>query len=102
MVSADEYGKPHSPTKRPLGIWIITIWLGLFAGLAPILLVLFLYFGPAKGGGIIGPAGLIGSISLGASIMYYAYQTWRGNSTARYGLVILVAIHYGFVAYQNF
>lgn len=91
-----------SETKRPVGVWISTIWAGLFAGLFPVGLVLFFYFGPAKGSEMMSGFRLLLSLSLGVGIVASAIGAWRGFSVARYALVILVAVHCLLIAYQNY
>jgi hypothetical protein len=90
------------PGPRPIGIWIATIWAGLFAGLFPLAIMLFFYFGPAKGYEFVGPIALLLSLFLGSGVMVAAIGTWLGYSWARYALAALVVIHYGFLAYQNY
>jgi len=87
---------------RPIGVWIATIWAGLFAGLFPLALMLFFCFGPANGYEIVGPIAVLLSVCLGVGVILAAIGTWTGNGTARYALAALVLIHYGLVAYQNY
>jgi hypothetical protein len=91
-----------SQHRRPVGVWIATIWAGLFAGLFPLGLVLFFYFGPAKGSEMMSGFQLALSLSLGVAIIASAVGAWRGVPQARYTLVALVAIHYALLAYQNY
>jgi hypothetical protein len=92
----------ESRKRRPVGIWFATIWAGIFAGLFPLALVLFFYFGPARGYELVGPVTLVFSVCLGGGVIVSAIGTWLGYSWARYALAVLVVIHYGFVAYQNY
>lgn len=87
---------------RPVGVWIATIWAGLFAGLFPLGLVLFFYFGPANGSEIMSGFQLALSLALGGGIIASAIGAWSGVSLARYMLAALVVIHYVLVAYQNY
>jgi hypothetical protein len=89
-------------TGRPLGVWLATIWAGLFAGLMPFGLLQLFYFGPAKGWELIAVWQFLLSGALSAGIIVSALLAWRGSSAARYALAVLVLIHYGLITYQNF
>jgi hypothetical protein len=90
----------HAP--RPVGIWIATIWAGMFAGFFPVAIMLLFCFGPAAGYEMVGPIRLLLSISLGTGVIVAAIGTWMGNSRARSALAVLVVIHYALIAYQNY
>lgn len=93
---------PNTRCRRPVGVWIATLWAGLFAGLFPLALVLVFYFGPARGAELMSGLQLAFSVVLGSAIIVSAIFTWRGNPTARNFLVVLVVIHYALLAYQNY
>ena len=99
---------PQSPTpasvkvRRPVGVWVATIWAGLFAGLFPLVFVLLFYFGPAKGSEAMNGFQLLLSLALAVGIITSAIATWRGVPKARYFLVALVFVHYALLAYQNY
>jgi hypothetical protein len=76
--------------------------MGCFAGLIPIGVVLFLYFGPFKEEGILSGAGVVITISLGLTIIGCAIAGWLGHGWARYALVVPGIIHYRLVAYNNY
>ena len=78
------------------------IWAGLFAGVLPVGFMLLFYFGPARGSELVAPWQLVLSLALGVGIILSAIGAWRGNSKARYVLTVLVVIHYGLLAYQNY
>ena len=80
----------------------MTIWLGLFAGLMPVALALFIYFGPARDQGIMSGVGLAISLTLGLAIIASAIAAWFGYGWARYAMIALALFHYGLLAYNNY
>ena len=88
--------------KRPLGVWILTIWDGLFAGLLPVITVLILYFNAEVQAALgMSVLDLVLSILLGIAVVIAAIGAWLGNNAARIALVILVSVHYGLLAFNN-
>jgi hypothetical protein len=101
-ITATEETSAPAPIRRPKLVWAVTIWLGLFAGLLPVGLALFIYFGPAKGQGIMSGTGLAISLTIGLAIIGSAIAAWLGHGWARYALIALAVIHYGLLAYNNY
>lgn len=93
---------PATPIARPKGVWLVTTWLGLFAGLLPVGLALYVYFGPAADLGVISGLGLAISLTVGLAMIACAIAAWRGHGWARYALVGLAVIHYGLLAHNNY
>ena len=92
-----------SAAARPLGVKILTIWLGLFAGVVPIVAVLFAYQQPEVRRLLeLTPLLVALSVTLGAAIIVAAIAAWRGSNTGRYALLSLSVVHYGLVAWNNF
>lgn len=92
-----------SSTERPLEVWILTIWLGLFAGLAPIGLWANAYrFESVRDFFGLTLWKLALGLSLGLGIILSSIFTWRGNRIARLILIVLATLHYGSLAYTNF
>lgn len=88
--------------ERPKAVWIVAIWLGLFAGLFPVGLALFIYFGPARDQGILSGMGLAISLTIGLGMMVSAVAAWLGHGWARYALILMAFLHYGLLAYNNY
>jgi|ERR1022692_1129701 hypothetical protein len=86
--------------KRPNGIWIVTAWLFLFAGLLPIGLALLSYFRPHGGNHTMSFMGMAGSFAIPAAIVVVAVFAWLGHAWARYSLILLTVVFYGLVAYN--
>jgi hypothetical protein len=90
-------------TKRPLGVWLLTIYYGLFAGLFPLIAVLVAFFNE-EGRAILGLSevdlGL--SVLLAVAILVSAVGAWRGNNVARIVFVVLLFLHYGLLVVSNF
>jgi hypothetical protein len=86
--------------KRPKGVWIVTIWMFLFAGLLPIAAALFMYFGPPEEERMITAFGLAVSLSIALAMSVSAVCAWLGHGWARLALIALAVIHYGLIAYN--
>jgi hypothetical protein len=91
-----------TPIRRPKGIWAVTIWLGIFAGLLPVSLALFIYYGPSRDEGIMSALGLTISLTVGLAIIASAIAAWLGHGWARFALIALAVIHYSLLAYNNY
>ena len=89
-----------TPIKRPKGIWIVTIWMSLFAGLLPIAAALFMYFSPPEDERIISASGLAVSLSIALAMIVSAVCAWLGHGWARFALMALAVIHYGLIAHN--
>jgi len=92
----------NTASKRPRGVWIATIWVGLFAGLLPLALAVFMHFGPAAAVELMSTQQLAISAVLGAGIIVSAVAAWRGQPRGRVALIALAAVHYGLIAYNNY
>ena len=89
--------------KRPFGVWFLTIWLALFAGVTPISFLLWIRMNESARQALSLPGfSFWFSIVLAIAIMISAYYTWRGHGTARYLLVCFAIINYGLIAINNF
>jgi hypothetical protein len=86
---------------RPVGVAIAAIWGGLFAGVLPLGVELFILFAQPRVREIMGPVSLGLSICLAIGVVATAVGTFVGNSNLRYAFVVLVAIHYSLLAYNN-
>jgi hypothetical protein len=89
-----------TPVKRPKGVWIVTIWMFLFAGLLPIAAALFMYFGPPEDERIMSASGLAVSLSIALAMIVSAICAWLGHGLARFALIALALIHYGLIAHN--
>jgi hypothetical protein len=89
--------------KRPLGVWILTIWDGVSAGLLPVIGILILFSSTEAQAVVrLSTLDLVWSVFLGVSILAAAVGAWRGNDVARKALIGLVTVHYGILAFNNF
>lgn len=96
---------PAGPPRpqRPLAIWFITIYLGLFAGLFPAGLALFLALSQdAQSASGFGALDFLFALILGLVVMVTAFGTWKGDNRARIAFLIAITIHYTFLIYQNY
>lgn len=89
--------------KRPLGVWILTIYSLIFAGILPLIIVLsFILIGinslPVLNIEILNTLLIL---VLTISIITFSILTWKGNNKARITLIILVSIYYIGVSLNN-
>jgi hypothetical protein len=88
--------------KRPLGIWVLTLSVGIFAGVLPCLgLFLALLEPTARQGLNLGPIQIFSSIILASSVLFACYGVWRGHARAKRFLILLVILHWGFIIFNN-
>jgi hypothetical protein len=95
-----EQQKSESVTvvKRPLGVWILTMYAVIFAGFAPLIVEIILLY---SGGLGTNSVFLIFSILINASLIFYSAKTWQGNDRARKIFLILITINYVLIGLNN-
>lgn len=87
--------------SRPVGVWLLTIFDGLVAGVIPLLTV----FAVLGNGVEILPGGTMTAILLagiGIGVIGAAVGAWQGSDRARIALLALIAIFYGLNMLANF
>ena len=94
--------KPLHP-KRPIGVWLLTVYAGLVAGVLPLAVVIVALvtsnvFEEAGVGGL----GLALSTLLNLGVIVSAIGAWRGNNNFRRALLLLITAHYVLIAVNNF
>jgi predicted permease len=95
-------GSNKDGARRPLGVWILTIWDGLFAGVFPAAGAILLYLNNEAQATLgITVITMLLSVLLGLAIVVAAVGAWGGNNRARIALVALVTVHYGFLVFNN-
>ncbi|HEY0602074.1 MAG TPA: deaminase domain-containing protein [Herpetosiphonaceae bacterium] len=89
-----------APTKRPLGVTLITLHALLFAGLLP----LFLKFWLLASGSFNGEDVILFAVSMAvhALILPIAIATWTGHNRARVAFMALIGLNYAIDVYVNF
>ena len=85
--------------SRPIGVWILTIYALIFAGLAPLLLSVFMLISGNAPGNVLG---ILFSLPVSIGVITSAVGAWRGSEKARKSLLIFVTLHYVLVALNNF
>ena len=94
--------KPVVQGKRPLGVWILTGYAILFAGLGPVIAaVMLLILGDEGQAAGLGPIDWLLPLVLGICVTVAAIGAWRGSNRARIALVVLVTVHYVLIAINN-
>lgn len=94
--------KSHKP-KRPFGVWFLTIYMGLFAGIFPLGAALFLSLNQtAQAEMELTFVDFILPLVLGITVVVTSIGTWKGNNKARIAFLVAITIHYGFIMYQNY
>ena len=84
---------------RPPGVWILTIYALLFAGLAPLFLSVFLLISGNAAGSVLG---LLFSLLVSIAVIASAIGAWKGSEKARKTLLVFVTLQYVLVALNNF
>ncbi len=85
--------------SRPTGVWILTIYALIFAGISPLLVLLFiLTSGNAAGLEI----DILLSLPVSIGVITSAIGAWKGSEKARKLLLIFVTLHYVLVAFNNY
>jgi hypothetical protein len=99
----DVQGIPAVSKKRPLWVWILTIWDGLALGFVPLLFSMLLLFNEnSKNSSGLSLQQIFPSILLSLAVIIAAFFAWRGNNLARFALLVCVLIYYGGLIYNNF
>ena len=85
--------------KRPFGVWLLTIYALIFAGIAPLLLSIFMLISGNSAGNTIG---IFLSIALSIGIIKSTIGAWQGKEKFRKYLLILITINYVFIGLNNY
>jgi hypothetical protein len=94
--------KMANAVKRPMGIWVLTVSVAIFAGLVPILGYIFLLLNTEVLAGMnVGLPQLVGGVTLAFSLLYFSCSVWRGNVKAKNVLLALVLLHWGAIIFNN-
>jgi hypothetical protein len=102
-LANNDIRRPASLAKRPIGVWILTVCLALFAGLIPAAIAVVIYAQVEVRESLGMTAWVLTlSVGLGIAIISTSILAWRGNNVARYLLLALAVIHYAMLAYNNF
>lgn len=104
MLNGEALDEDATSGKRPVGVWILTLHLALFAGIVPLLLLAYLVADERSThtGSMPSGAGLLVPVLIGVGVVVSAIAAWRGKNWGRYALVAFAALHYGLVAANNF
>ena len=85
--------------SRPTGVWILTIYALVFAGLYPMALSITLLVTGNAGGA---EWNLLLSLPLSLAIIVSAVIAWKGSNTGRIAFIVLVALNYVLIGVNNF
>lgn len=84
--------------NRPIGVWVLTIYALIVAGILPLFLEIYLLVsGEAAGNEFV----TFLSILISIGVITSAIGAWKGNDTARKSLLVFVTLHYVLVAISN-
>jgi hypothetical protein len=97
-IQKEDSVMPEKLVKRPKGVWIVTIWMALFAGLLPIGVALFVYFVPPEEERIMSNSGLALSLSVALAMIASATCAWLGFAWARFALIAVAVVYYVLIA----
>ena len=98
MTESQQLTGPGDKPSRPVGVWILTLYALIFAGIAPLVLsILVLIKGNAAGNEL----GIFLSLPLSAGIIVSAIGAWQGKEKARKWLLALITLNYVLVGINN-
>jgi len=93
--SGKEVAADPEPKERLLGIWILTLYAMVFAGLMPLTIELLLFFSRfGRDSGEISYVTVFAGVALSLAIIVTSILTWKGNDRARFFFVFFVTGHY--------
>lgn len=92
-----EYTISNRP-GRPLGVWLLTVYAAIFAGLIPLTTAVVL---TASGGLGYNSLAFVPALIINSSMIYFSWRTWRGDRSAIKYLLILITIHYILIGINN-
>jgi hypothetical protein len=88
--------------SRPFGVTLAAGYALLFAAFMPLFTLLWsLTFPPGSGFAPVTLPHLLHTAGMSLTIAFAAVLAWRGNNRARIALVILIAVFYGLIAFEN-
>lgn len=87
----------QKPT-RPLGVWFLTLYAAIFAGLLPLLLAVFLLVTGQGGGAMANLVNLVVTFIICGGVIYAAVGAWQGDDRSRKLLIVMVALYYAMTA----
>lgn len=85
---------------RPLGVWILTTYAALFAGILPLVTAVVLLFTSSTADSPRA-VDLVLPLVLCTGIIAAAIGTWRGNDRSRKALLVLITVYYVLIAVNN-
>jgi len=83
--------------KRPIGVWILSIYAIIFAGILPLLAL----FAIKRSGFNLSVFEALFPIILAIGIIVSSIGTWQGSNKARISLMVLITVHYVLIAINN-
>jgi type IV secretory pathway VirB2 component (pilin) len=89
--------EPSPTPKRPLGVWLLTI----YAVLTGAIMQLFALAAAGFIGLELSAGGVLFTLTLALSIVFAAFGAWRGSNKARIALLVLITLHYVVIAINN-
>lgn len=104
MDDASENATVVTGAGRPLSVKILTIYLAIFAGMAPLAVSVMIIMSsiqePTET--FFSIWSIAGSILIGIGVICSAIAAWQGKNGGRYLLVALTVLHYGLIAANNY
>ncbi|MBN1304675.1 MAG: hypothetical protein JXA13_09600 [Anaerolineales bacterium] len=89
--------EPNDPL-RPSGVWALTIYAGIFAGISPLVFNILLVIT----GNVDQPVSLLLSILLNIAIVYFAIGAWQGKNRDRKIFLAVLSAYYLLIGFNNF
>lgn len=104
ITPASESGRrmQNQRRKRPIGIWILTIWVGLNAGLIPAITALALFFRDREALKLVPTSFLALALIASCAVFASAVAAWTGDNRGRWAFLGLAVAYYVAVAVNSF
>ncbi len=97
---AENVATPQVAQKpRLTGVWILTIYALIFVGIAPLLLSVYMLISGNTAGNVFS---ILVSLPISIGVIASAIGAWKGIEKSRISLLVLVTLHYVFIAINNY
>lgn len=99
MTDTLETSQNLQKPSRPTGVWILTIYALIFAGITPLLISVFALLS----GNVAGEeSSFLLSLPISIGVVTSAISAWKGSKRGRNSLLVFVTLHYALIGINNY